>query len=98
MKHFFSKIKGVAFGGLTAGIITLLLALSFGVSFTSQIPIAFLAGILITVDIGVMNNKGSEAIPSLPKNRKIGQGRVSSEVWVMLVVLIYPPFGIWFMW
>ena len=32
MKHFFSNIKGDAFGGITAGVVALPLALAFGVS------------------------------------------------------------------
>ena len=32
MKKFFSNLKGDAFGGITAGIVALPLALAFGVS------------------------------------------------------------------
>ena len=32
MKQFFSNIKGDAFGGITAGVVALPLALAFGVS------------------------------------------------------------------
>ena len=32
MKHFFSNLKGDAFGGITAGVVALPLALAFGVS------------------------------------------------------------------
>ena len=32
MKNFFSNLKGDAFGGITAGIVALPLALAFGVS------------------------------------------------------------------
>ncbi len=44
----------------------------------SQIPAAVLAGILITVGIGVMDYKGLKAIPNMPR----------AEVIIMLVVLV----------
>ena len=53
----------------------------------SKIPAAVLAGILITVGIGVMDYKGLKAIPSLPKDIKLGPLKLSSEVLIMLVVL-----------
>lgn len=58
-------------------IITLLLA-----PVASQIPAAVLAGILITVGIGVMDYKGLKAIPKMPR----------SEVVIMLVVLLLSVF------
>ncbi|GEQ84996.1 hypothetical protein ULMS_05040 [Patiriisocius marinistellae] len=58
-------------------IITLVLA-----PVASQIPAAVLAGILITVGIGVMDYKGLKAIPKMPR----------SEVVVMLVVLVLSVF------
>ena len=54
----------------------------------SQIPAAVLAGILVTVGIGVMDYKGLKAIPSLPKDIKLGPLKLSSEVLIMLVVLV----------
>jgi len=54
----------------------------------SQIPAAVLAGILITVGIGVMDYKGLRAIPALPKDIKIGPLKLSSEVLIMLIVLV----------
>lgn len=44
----------------------------------SQIPAAVLAGILITVGIGVMDYKGLKAIPAMPRD----------EVLILIVVLI----------
>jgi len=54
----------------------------------SQIPAAVLAGILITVGIGVMDYKGLKAIPYLPKDIKLGPLKLSSEVLIMLIVLV----------
>ena len=54
----------------------------------SKIPAAVLAGILITVGIGVMDYKGLKAIPSLPKDIKLGPLKLSSEVLIMLIVLL----------
>jgi SulP family sulfate permease len=58
----------------------------------SQIPAAVLAGILITVGIAVMDYKGLRAIPSLPKDIALGPLRLSSEVLIMLVVLLLSTF------
>ena len=55
---------------------------------SSQIPAAVLAGILVTVGIGVIDYKGLRAIPHLPRDVKFGPFRVSSEVIIMLVVMI----------
>ena len=63
--------------GMVAGLLLLVIMLAFG-PIASQIPAAVLAGILITVGIGVMDYKGLKAIPYMPK----------SEVVIMLVVLI----------
>ena len=63
--------------GMTAGILLLVILLALG-PVASQIPAAVLAGILVTVGIGVMDYKGLKAIPNMPK----------SEVIIMLVVLI----------
>ncbi len=63
--------------GMVAGVLILFILLSLG-PLASQIPAAVLAGILITVGIGVMDYKGLRHIPSLPIN----------EVIVMFLVLI----------
>ena len=63
--------------GMIAGILLFLILLLLGPT-ASKIPAAVLAGILITVGIGVMDYKGLKAIPNMPK----------SEVFVMLVVLV----------
>jgi SulP family sulfate permease len=58
----------------------------------SKIPAAVLSGILITVGIGVMDYKGLKAIPSLPRDMKFGPFKLSSEVLIMLVVLMLSTF------
>jgi len=63
--------------GMMAGVLLLIILLSLG-PVASQIPAAVLAGILITVGIGVMDYKGLKAIPYMPK----------PEVIIMLVVLV----------
>jgi len=63
--------------GMIAGVLLLIILLSLG-PVASEIPAAVLAGILITVGIGVMDYKGLKAIPYMPK----------AEVIIMLVVLI----------
>ena len=73
--------------GMIAGVILLLILLALA-DVASQIPAAVLAGILITVGIGVMDYKGLKAIPSLPRDLKIGPLKVSSEVLIMLVVMV----------
>ena len=73
--------------GMIAGLMLLIILLALG-PVASKIPAAVLAGILITVGIGVMDYKGLKAIPSLPRDMKIGLMRISSEVLVMLVVLV----------
>lgn len=73
--------------GMIAGIILLFILLALG-PIASRIPAAVLAGILITVGIGVMDYKGLKAIPSLPRDMKIGPLKISSEVLIMLVVLV----------
>ena len=62
---------------MTAGVILLIILLALGPA-ASQIPAAVLAGILITVGIGVMDYKGLKAIPYMPR----------LEVAVMLIVLV----------
>jgi SulP family sulfate permease len=63
--------------GMIAGILLFIILISLG-PVASQIPSAVLAGILITVGIGVMDYKGLRAIPNMPK----------PEVFVMLLVLV----------
>jgi len=63
--------------GMVAAILLLVVLLALG-PIASQIPAAVLAGILITVGIGVMDYKGLKAIPYMPKQ----------EVIIMLVVLV----------
>ena len=81
--------------GMIAGVLLLIILLALG-PVASQIPAAVLAGILITVGIGVMDYKGLKAIPSLPKDIKLGIGRLnfklSSEVLIMLIVLALSTF------
>ena len=63
--------------GMMAGVLLLVILLAMG-PIASQIPAAVLAGILITVGIGVMDYKGLKAMPKMPR----------PEVIIMLVVLI----------
>ncbi|HFC29709.1 MAG TPA: SulP family inorganic anion transporter, partial [Oceanospirillales bacterium] len=63
--------------GMIAGLLLLVILLALG-PVASQIPAAVLAGLLITVGIGVMDYKGLKAIPYMPR----------PEVLIMLVVLI----------
>ncbi len=63
--------------GMMAGVLLLIILLALG-PIASQIPAAVLAGILITVGIGVMDYKGLKAIPKMPR----------PEVIIMLVVLV----------
>ncbi|UAM98065.1 SulP family inorganic anion transporter [Polaribacter litorisediminis] len=77
--------------GMIAGIMLLLIMLLLG-PVASKIPAAVLAGILITVGIGVMDYKGLKAIPHLPKDIKLGFLKISSEVLIMLMVLLLSTF------
>lgn len=77
--------------GMIAGILLLFILLALG-PVASKIPASVLAGILITVGISVMDYKGLKAIPSLPKDIKIGPLKLSSEVIIMLVVLVLSTF------
>jgi len=63
--------------GMFAGILLLVILLALG-PIASRIPAAVLAGILITVGIGVMDYKGLKAIPYMPK----------PEVVILLIVLV----------
>ncbi len=67
--------------GMIAGILLLVIMLAFA-PLASKIPAAVLAGILITVGIGVMDYKGLKAIPYMPK----------PEVAIMLIVLVLSSF------
>lgn len=67
--------------GMIAAILLLFILLLAG-PVASQIPAAVLAGILVTVGIGVMDYKGLRAIPKMEK----------TEVIVMLVVLLLSVF------
>ncbi|MAU17765.1 MAG: sodium-independent anion transporter [Muricauda sp.] len=73
--------------GMLAGVFLLVVLLALG-PIASQIPAAVLAGVLITVGIGVMDYRGLKAIPYMPKDIKLGPIKLSSEVIVMLVVLV----------
>ena len=73
--------------GMVAGVLLLIILLALG-PIASQIPAAVLAGILVTVGIGVMDYRGLKAIPHLPKDIKIGPLKLSSEVVIMLVVMV----------
>ena len=77
--------------GMIAGIMLLIVMLGLG-PIASKIPAAVLAGILITVGIGVMDYKGLKAIPSLPRDIKFGPFKLSSEVLIMIVVLLLSTF------
>ena len=77
--------------GMIAGVMLLIILLGLG-PVASKIPAAVLAGILITVGIGVMDYKGLKAIPSLPKDIKLGPIKLSSEVLIMLIVLVLSTF------
>ena len=63
--------------GMIAGVLLLVILLALG-PVASQIPAAVLAGILITVGIGVMDYKGLKAIPKMPR----------TEIIIMIVVLV----------
>ena len=77
--------------GMIAGIMLLFILLALG-PIASKIPTAVLSGILITVGIGVMDYKGLKAIPSLPKDMSFGPLKLSSEVIIMLIVLLLSTF------
>lgn len=63
--------------GMASGIVLLIILLLLG-PIASQIPASVLAGILITVGIGVMDYKGLKAIPNMPR----------AEVVIMLIVMV----------
>ena len=75
--------------GMIAGLLLFSILMLPGLpNLASQIPAAVLAGILITVGIGVMDYKGLRAIPAMPKDIKLGPIKFSMEVVIMLTVLI----------
>ena len=67
--------------GMVASVVLLIITLLMA-PIASQIPAAVLAGILITVGIGVMDYKGLKAMPKMP----------TSEVVIMIVVLLLSVF------
>ncbi len=73
--------------GMIAGVFLLLILLVLSPA-ASQVPAAVLAGILITVGIGVMDYRGLRAIPSMPRDIDLKIFKLSSEVLVMLIVLV----------
>ena len=73
--------------GMIAGVLLFIILLLLA-PLASKIPAAVLAGILITVGIGVIDYKGLKAIPSLPRDIKIGPVKLSSEVLIMIIVLL----------
>lgn len=77
--------------GIIAAVLLLVILLALG-PVASKIPAAVLAGILITVGIGVMDYKGLRAIPNLPRDLKIAGVGISSEVIILLVVLVLSVF------
>ena len=77
--------------GMIAGVLLFIILLAIA-PLASKIPAAVLAGILITVGIGVMDYKGLKAIPAMPKDIKLGPFKLSSEVLIMLIVLILSSF------
>ena len=77
--------------GMIAGLMLLVILLGLG-PIASKIPAAVLAGILVTVGIGVMDYKGLKAIPNLPRDIKVVGVKLSSEVIIMIVVLLLSTF------
>ena len=77
--------------GMIAGLLLLFIFLALG-PVASKIPAAVLSGILITVGIGVMDYKGLRAVAKLPKNIKLGPIKLSSEVLIMVVVMLLSTF------
>jgi len=77
--------------GMIAAVLLLVILLALG-PVASKIPAAVLAGILLTVGIGVMDYKGLKAIPNLPRDINLFGLKLSSEVLIMLIVLILSVF------
>ncbi|MFT5681804.1 MAG: SulP family sulfate permease [Myxococcota bacterium] len=77
--------------GMIAGTLLMVILLALG-PVASQIPAAVLAGILITVGIGVMDYKGLKAMPSMPRDIDVKLFKFSSEVLIMLIVMVLSVF------
>tara|TARA_B100000809_G_scaffold149298_1_gene146822 strand:- start:31190 stop:33079 length:1890 start_codon:yes stop_codon:yes gene_type:complete len=77
--------------GMIAGLMLLVILVGLS-SVASKIPAAVLAGILVTVGIGVMDYKGLKAVSAMPRDIKIGIFKMSSEVMIMLIVLVLSTF------
>lgn len=77
--------------GMISSLVLLMILLIFS-SVASTIPAAVLAGILITVGISVMDYRGLKAIPDLPKDIKFLKLGISSEVIILLVVMLLATF------
>ena len=77
--------------GMISGLVLLIILMILS-PVASKIPAAVLAGILVTVGIGVMDYKGLRAIPSLPREMKLGPFMMSSEVLIMVIVLLLSVF------
>ncbi len=77
--------------GMIAGVILFIILIGLG-PVASKIPNAVLAGILITVGIGVMDFRGLKAIPYLPKDLDFKFFKMSSEVLIMIIVLVLSTF------
>jgi SulP family sulfate permease len=77
--------------GMIAGLLLLIILVGLG-PVASKIPAAVLSGILITVGVGVMDYKGLKAIPTLPKDLSLGSINFSSEVLIMIIVLLLSTF------
>ncbi len=77
--------------GMIAGLILFFILMALG-PVASNIPNAVLAGILITVGIGVMDFKGLKAMPYLPKDIDLKFFKLSSEVLIMVIVLLLSTF------
>tara|TARA_B100001057_G_scaffold487992_1_gene571590 strand:- start:2864 stop:4723 length:1860 start_codon:yes stop_codon:yes gene_type:complete len=77
--------------GMISSMVLLFIILIFS-SIASKIPAAVLAGILVTVGISVMDYKGLKAITILPKDIKFKGFGISSEVIIMLSVMLLATF------
>ncbi len=77
--------------GMIAGLILFFILISLG-SVASKIPNAVLAGILLTVGFGVMDFRGLKAIPYMHKDIDFKYFKLSSEVLIMLIVLLLATF------
>ena len=77
--------------GMISSMVLLFIILIFS-SIASKIPAAVLAGILVTVGISVMDYKGLKAISILPKDIKFKGIGISSEVIIMLSVMLLATF------